>query len=548
MVSNKEKLSLILSSLGLSSILPSVTNAGDPSSGDSDNDINLGTISQQMANAMSNSGHVPGSLDGAFTAGYDFSIDTDVGTVGFGVSPDPSTPFLSVWNGERYVHENDFLFGKPNTAFSTYAQGIHAYKEGIGGDTYLLGDSLKPDEEGNLKMQIREIEPEESFIDHFSIHALDLKENEHVIVDGNLEQAYLFDTDDVTHYTHSITHIINKTKTVKEGIASYTSILPQNIADITLEAEDELVLSIARDSLDRSRDLFLLVESHYRDWTLGDDVPFSFFEKTLIKTTATARNTVLAGSGLALAAAALLGAVLPDNFVSRFFGTTAHADVPIVNPPPPPPPPHCSWNGPGGMGEYENYQLCQNSNRPGNRNDRSLVVSAGTRASQSYLQTLFPRYVKASQEVVRIPKDIIDSATENIEIRIKATKRHKVRSALLFSATPKPLKTIPLTITKATHRRDKKDYATSLAEKNHSFPRHTASVAGFVHTIPGDVVDVEVKDVPRVEGTNRRYLLKANGFYTRMSLGTRYTIGSRWLSKLQKEDRALIRRLKIAAS
>jgi hypothetical protein len=156
--------------------------------------------------------------------------------------------------------------------------------------------------------------------------------------------------------------------------------------------------------------------------------------------------------------------------------------------------------------------------------------------------------VQASQEVVRIPKDILTQAGDTLEVRVRATKRHKVRSALLFSATPKPLKTTPLTVTKATHRRDKKDYQHSLTTKNNS----------FVHTIPGDVVDVVVKDIPRLavalceggprqENHTRRYLLKANGFYTKMSLGTRYQLGSRWLSRLSSEDRALLRRLKVNA-
>ena len=74
-----------------------------------------------------------------------------------------STPFLLTWNGAKFEHENDFLFAKPNSAFSDYEQGLKSYQKGITGDIYLLKNNLVPHENGELKLQIRELEPEESF-------------------------------------------------------------------------------------------------------------------------------------------------------------------------------------------------------------------------------------------------------------------------------------------------------------------------------------------------------------------------------------------------
>ena len=124
---------------------------------------------------------------------------------------------------------------------------------------------------------------------------------------------------------------------------------------------------------------------------------------------------------------------------------------------------------------------------------------------------------------------------EFLSVRIKATKKHKVRTAFVFQGTAQAPKLTPLTITKATHRQSRTDHAKELATKNNS----------FLHTIPGDVIELTIKDVPAVPGARRRYALRANGFYTRMSLKTHWKIGKNWLVRLLPEDRKLLRNLRL---
>jgi hypothetical protein len=157
----------------------------------------------------------------------------------------------------------------------------------------------------------------------------------------------------------------------------------------------------------------------------------------------------------------------------------------------------------------------------------------------TYLQTLFPRYIQASQEVVRIPKEIIAKALGSVlTVRIKATKRHKVRSAFLFQGESLSgtdlIKTRSLPITSVYHAREQKDYTDVVATADQN----------FVHTIPGDVINVQLQDVAEEEGMDRHYVLKARGFYTQMSEDLRKEIGTTWYRKMDKDGRNLLKRLR----
>ena len=156
--------------------------------------------------------------------------------------------------------------------------------------------------------------------------------------------------------------------------------------------------------------------------------------------------------------------------------------------------------------------------------------------AQTYLQTLFPRYVQAAQEVVRIPRELIRSLGDtDLVVRIKATKKHKVCGATLFSGEATEPQLVPLTFTKVVHQRTGTDHTHSLTQKN----------GQFLHTIPGDVVDVLVQDTPRSSDTRRHYVLTTHGFYTKLSQKVAYQIGPRWLSRLHKEDRKLLKTLRL---
>lgn len=454
----------------------------------------------QHYSAVEGTDEAEGLSVGSYEADTDQDGDVDAT---MDVRSAPSTPFLAVWDGKKYIHENDFLFGKPNTVFANYQLGLKAYKEGIGGDTYLIREVLQPDQVGTLKMQIRELEPEESYIDTFEVNALDLKDSEHFIVDGNLEDSYVFNTEDVKNIVGEMHqfHAKNNLFTKVEG--AYTSLAPVSGKSITMQTGDELIIRLPKAQLDLDRDTFILVDSHFRDWSLGDQVPFTRMEKFIIQSVALGQKSAVAIAGITILAsmAVFSEGKTTDNVLAKLLSV-----------------PH----------SYADYVIGVGM--------RSLVVAAGDSTGMTYLQTLFPRYVQASQEVVRIPQEIIAKLKDEfLSVRIKATKKHKVLTAFVFQGEaeiPK-LEKLAVSVVDSTNGFD---YTEQLKEKN----------SLFLHTTPGDVLDVTVKDSPRKEGMSRRYVLKTNGFYTRMSRETSAKVGKNWLDRLLPEDRALLKDLRLS--
>ncbi len=448
---------------------------------------------------------VEDAADGLPPGSYEADVDGDgVADYDVDVYDNPeqmSTPFLAVWDGKKFVHENDFLFGKPQTAFANYDLGVKAYSKGIGGDTYLLSDTLRADQNGKLKMQIRELEPEESYIDKFSIEAIDLKPTEHFVVDGNLEDSYVFDTEEARSIDGEMHHYHAKKNISTTVSSSYTTLKSQAGDSITLETEDVLVIKVPKTELSTMKDTFILVDSHFRDWTLGEQVPFSRLERFVIQSASLGKKGTTAIAGIAaLVAMAFIGSDKNNGgFLEKLLS------VPYT---------------------YADYVI-----------GKSLVITAGSTTDQTHLQTLFPRYVQAAQEVVRIPKEIIANLKEEfLTLRIRATKKHKVLAAFVFQGTPRKPGVSVLSIEKITNAISNKDYAEQLNDKNGT----------FLHTIPGDILDVVVKDAPKVVGMTRRYVLRANGFYTRMSAKTASKIGNDWLNRLNPEDRILLKNLRLS--
>ncbi|KKT79335.1 MAG: hypothetical protein UW75_C0016G0001, partial [Parcubacteria group bacterium GW2011_GWF2_44_8] len=118
--------------------------------------------------ALSASGN-SGCGNGAGGAGAGGGFGGGGGSAGGGFGGGGSTPFLSVWDGKRYKFENDILFGKPTSRFDTKALGQSVYeKGGVVGDIYKIQNTVVP-KGGYLSFQIREIEPEESYVDYLSL-------------------------------------------------------------------------------------------------------------------------------------------------------------------------------------------------------------------------------------------------------------------------------------------------------------------------------------------------------------------------------------------
>lgn len=466
------------------------TNAGSPGSDSGDSESFGLTDADLNSETAADMAGCPNSADPA-DPGPDTSIDN-------------SSPFLTVWNGSEYVYENDFLFSKPNSAFRTRAGGEKAYMEGLSGDIYII-QTPPTTINGELKLQVRELEPEESFIDTLSVSALDLEETEFPVVDANLDTLHVFDTA-ASEVVSSTVHHYRKANGRFTAVSCVSESLTGSGRDTMLDTGDELIIKVDGSNLVSDRDYFILVESHFRDWSLGGKVPFTQLEQFKIRSTALMRSAplVLAGASLAFGVAA--PSKQDDFFLKQVIDShvsVAHADT-VVN--------------------------------TNNNSKSSLVVSAQVGNEALYLQTLFPRYVLASKEAIHIPKELIEKAKDSIlTLRIAATKRHIVRTATVFSGTSTPATLSPLQLVSAVHNRTGADYASALSTADGT----------FLETEPGDVVDLTVKAKPAESvGKRRHYVLKAQGFYTPLSDAKRWQLGSSWYQRLSKEDRKLLSHLK----
>ena len=425
------------------------------------------------------------------------------GVSGFGHAGPTSTPFLKVWNGKEFIYENDFLFGKPGTAFFTKKQGLQAYQKGMGGDTYLLSDALRPDN-GKLKLQIREIEPEESYIDSFSLYACDVKPHERLVVDGNLTDAYLFDRETINdncehaiYYYHHKTGVFRRVSTTADADGRI-----RFAKEYVLEKDDALIVRVSLKDAELVGEKYLLVESYDRDWSLGGQVPFTLLEEMGIKIAEWREHSVQSLVGVGILIGSLIGlngvsSTDKETLASYLTAPKAHADhvVPTT---------------------------------------KSLVCSVRVGSKYKHLQTLFPRYIQSTEEVIPVSDDIL-ALSNSVTFAIKATKKHTVRSARFFTAKSRRPELTPLTITKAVRHRNQEDLRENLSKKD----------GNFTHTRPGDVIDLEILDNSAVpEGHARKYVLKAHGFYTQLSAETSKVIGDGWVEALEAEDRSLLRGLR----
>jgi hypothetical protein len=501
--------------LGGSSSSGSESGASDTNtSGTGLGNISCGGCTQsEFSNAASDAGYDVTNSAGSSQATNEYgetatwNSSSGGGSGGGSVS---STPFLKVWNGAEFVFENDFLFGKPKTAFDSYAQGLAAYTRGIGGDTYVLR-SIPQLKDGKLQFQIREIEPEESFIDSFAIHAIDIASHEALVVDGNLKDVYVFDIKKSAPVSGQKIRHYHKKQNVFTDISFDTSdIFATHDGGVMLEKGDELLMTVPRTNLMSETSTFIMVDSHFRDWTLGEQVPFSALDRFTISSWALGRSVVTTAFGVSLAlGATLMTTGISYDLLKKAVATPyAHADTP-----------HCTYNCGGWSG--------------GGKSLKVSVVVGGVRV---HLQTLFPRFVQASKEVVQIPATLLNNLdSEFVTVCIEATKRHKVSFAsLVLGNTCSPALT-NLTDVQVTNVKTGVDVSALLTQQNGT----------FVHTKPGDVYTVSVGTIPSVlEGAVRHYVLKAHGFYTKMSDTTKREIGDTWYTKLDSEDRQLLRRLK----
>lgn len=182
-----------------------------------------------------------------------------------------STPFLKTWNGKKFVYENDFLFGKPRSFFRNLQEGIKAYESGeITPDLYKIQNNIKL-RNGNFVAQIKEIEPEESYIDHLSLSRVVYPKNAELIIDSKFEKIHVFEkkalerlegviSQGVTLNGENVSSVVGNTKNIWKKMGDDDGYMLHAGEYIEIEGKVK----------DRNQNAYLLLRAHYRDWTAGE--------------------------------------------------------------------------------------------------------------------------------------------------------------------------------------------------------------------------------------------------------------------------------------
>lgn len=435
------------------------------------------------------------------------TADCGGGECSSGCGGGSSTPFLCVWDGTKYVFENDVLVA-PKTLRGSRAQGEREYARGdITSDTYHIERALIPQSDGSIRLQLKEVEPEESYLDHLALTRLAYPSTAMLVSNPEHNTLYAFDRKELMG-----THGVEKVKATLVRAQGQTAVEvdpEKKESEIMLEPDEYIELS-GTVTTDTSN-LFVLVRSRYRDWTAG---VISEFEST--------KREMVASPYMLLRSPRTTLKMLALLTLSGFI-----------------------WlGGMGGKhssGTDDVRVLGQHFNTPVAHADacHSLVVAYFNWKEHAYREVSIvqPRHYTATLEASSLPPEAV-SRTGEVRVRITATKRHAVSLTSLFSAKTRYDNVVvreSLTLTSAKNVRTNEEYTAVLNERNSG---------AYMHIVPSDVVELAFssarQSVP--EGHITSYTFEAAGFYTPLSAEGRVLAGD-WVPRLDTEAQSWLREM-----
>ena len=425
--------------------------------------------------------------------------------------PPPSckatTPFLACFDGKEYKLENDILFGRPNSFYHQYDTAKALYEDGrIFPDLYKITSPVKS-YNGKLLFQIQEIEPEESFFKWLELIRVAHPENTEVVVDSDFKKFYVLEKDRLEKKMVLPSSVIDNQGRDRGKEISSQDLLWQydtaSVRSILFNVNENVEITFR--NLKRGEIPHLITKTWFRDWVAGElhariaDKKISvldFFTIAGLKKAATV--AVLFISGWAYYKLVLGG----ESFV--FLPLLAGVQCGCG----------CECLTYGYKDELGEYQWINISD---------------------------VRSWKHNNEMVELPREAVNSKGE-LTLRVAATKKHAlgfiglVQEDDLAAASHRNYRTENLNLRQAYHSRLQKDASGALKK---------GYWKEYLHTIPGDKVDIEF-DAPNSElGKNEKetYLLRSSGFYT--SLRPEYKkLAGNWQEKISEEAKSRLTFLK----
>lgn len=414
------------------------------------------------------------------------------GDGGGGASAGASTPFLAIWDGNKYRLENDILFGKPTSFFSDFASGKLNHKKGsISGDLYKIQSKFQK-KDGAFSFQLQEIEDEESFFHGITLKRILHPKGSEVFIDADYKQFYVFNKKQFEENLIKPTRIIDYTGKNLAGFAD--SLISSK--EVLLQSGDYIDIEFR--NLDPNRSYSLVLKSRFRQWTPGKTIDQ---KKTLVEYLSPEflKNALVAGL-------LFLGALMGK---SSFL-----AGLPLVM--------LCESSGSGDSSE--------GGSAGGGGGGCSLWVYAHGQSGVMKMITHFEsRALKHVIELANLSKELLnDNDSGALILRIRSTDHHHVSFVALTEKTEElPYEEENMEVSYAWHSRLKRDVTENLKY----------SKDNYLHLIPGDIVEVtfESEKTLASKGMKSTYLMQSSGFYTRLTPESEELLGINWERSLSPE-------------
>lgn len=426
--------------------------------------------------------------------------------------PPPSckvtTPFLAYFDGKEYKLENDILFGRPNSFHYQYDTAKALYEDGrIFPDLYKITSPIKSHNNGKLLFQIQEIEPEESFFKWLELTRVIHAKNTEVVVDSDFKKFYVIDAGGLREKLIAPSVAIDKSGADRKKEISDTKSLWENdpaaLSKISFDANEWADISFI--GLRKGEIPYLVTKTWFRDWVAGESRAraagkkigvFDFFTISGLRKVATVAVLFVLGW------AYYKFGFAPESltFLPLMMGTQCGCSCGCL-----------TYGYRDESGEYH------------------------------WINISDVRTWKYNNEIVELPREAVNSKGE-LTLRVTATKHHALgflgvlQEDDLNAASLRNYRAEKLNLQRAYHSRLQKDVSGAL-KKGHW--------KEYLHTIPGDTVDLEF-DAPNFElnkNEKETYLFRSSGFYT--SLRPEYKkLAGNWQEKIGEEAKMRLDSLK----
>lgn len=398
----------------------------------------------------------------------------------------------------------------PKTLRGSREVGKREYEMGkISSDTYHIERPLIPHEDSVLRLQLKEVEPEESYIDYLALTKVTYPAGAMLVSNPEHSRLHAFARAEL-EALHNMSEV--RATLVRKGDRVMVSTSPAEAGEELMLEPGEVIEVTGVVAGGEQANPFVLIRSRYRDWTAGVISEFEDTKKEL-------RRSPLSFITSPRVAAKTLALVVLSGFI---------------------------WLGGLATRESETAKgsaqtLAQHFSVPTAHADacHSLVVEYYDWNASGYREIAIvqPRHYRATLEAAELPVGSVSRAGE-VRVRITATKRHAVSLASLFVAETtydEEVSRESLALTAARNVRTGEEYTELLNNR----------LSGeYMHIVPSDVVELTFessqKTVPH--GYTTTYTLEAAGFYTPLSAEGRAQAGD-WVPRLDPEAQQWLREM-----